>query len=69
MLNLLNGVMKLQTKEDIMGLNIYHHVQNKANQSFVCYGNRVYFQIPNFIGKLLTKNKLKGDFKSVRERR
>ena len=52
--------MNGKTEEEIvnarnMKLNIYHHMQGSANQYFICYGNMVYFQIPNFIGKLLTK--------------
>lgn len=37
-----------------MKISIYHHVQGKANQYFICKGTKVLFQIPKWLGRLLT---------------
>ena len=36
-------------------LYIWHNTNGIANQYFVCKSNRVLFQIPNWLGRLLTK--------------
>ena len=36
-----------------MKIYIWHNTRGSANQYFVCVGDKVLFQIPNFIGRLI----------------
>lgn len=37
-------------------MNIWHNTRGCANQYFICNHNKVLFQIPKWLGKLLTKH-------------